>query len=128
MTEDLPGPSYFVEAVRKWRHCYIMSICSIERNEFPPLAHCLNELNERYSEVFSYEVFLAACMLADFRFGKEDLSLAERMKSGQPQPPLDFAVQITHSRLGICQIVSIEGEFVALKECFTNKIFRLFTS
>ncbi len=126
ITEDLPGPSYFVEAIRNWRHFFIMSICSIEENEFPPLNQCWNELNERYNEVFSDEVFMAACILADFRFGKENLSLAERMKSGQPQPLLDFAVQIAHSRLGIYEIIGVEGEFVTLKEFFTDKIISAF--
>jgi hypothetical protein len=131
ITEDLPGPSYFVEAIRNWRQFFFLSISSIEENEFPPLTKCWNELYERYKESFSDECFVAGCILADFQFGNENLSFAERIQDQKIladglQPVMDFAAQIAHSRLGVYQIVEVKGEFLTLKEFFTDNVISVF--
>ena len=126
LLEDLPGPKYFTEAILNWRQFFMLSMTSIHTNEFPPLTQCWNELEERFGDSFSDEVFMACCILADFQFGKENLSFAEKMIFDEAEHLQDFAAQIARSRLGVYQIVDIKNDFLTLKEFFTDKVISVF--
>lgn len=126
LLEDLPGPKYFTEAIRNWRQFFILCMTSIHTDEFPPLTQCWNELEERFGDSFSDEVFMASCILADFQFGKENLSFADRLISSEPEELQDFAAQIARSRLGVYQILDIKNNFLTLKEFFTDKVISVF--
>ncbi|MEI8026859.1 MAG: hypothetical protein WCI18_10975 [Pseudomonadota bacterium] len=126
LLEDLPGPKYFTEAIHNWRQFFILSMCSIHTDEFPPLTQCWKELEERFGDSFSDEVFMACCILADFQFGKQNLSLAEKIISDGPEDLRDFGDQIARSRLGVYQILDINNDFLTLQEFFTDKVISVF--
>ena len=126
LTEPIPGPKHFAQAIQYWRFIVAFGMNAIAENQFLPLVRCWDAMRTQFGKNFDDGVFLEACVLADFRFGPEQKSFIERFDAvigNQPdcQPVRDFADKFAKTRLGLYQITSATKNRVLLKELFTGR-------